>query len=40
MGIPIDHVLATQELALISRKLLTISGSDHRAVVAEIAFKE
>lgn len=40
MGIPIDHVLATQELALLSRKLFTVSGSDHRAVLAEIAFKE
>ncbi|NOT41045.1 MAG: hypothetical protein HOP13_11175 [Alphaproteobacteria bacterium] len=39
MGIPIDHVLATQELALTSRKLFTVSGSDHRAVLAEIAFK-
>lgn len=40
MSIPIDHVLATQEFALVSRKLLTVSGSDHRAVLAEIAFKE
>ena len=40
MSIPIDHVLATQELALLSRKLFTVSGSDHRAVLAEIAFKE
>ncbi len=40
MSIPIDHVLATQELSLLSRKLLTVSGSDHRAVLAEIAFKE
>ncbi len=40
MSMPIDHVLATQELALVSRKLLTVSGSDHRAVLAEIAFKD
>ena len=40
MGIPIDHILASEELALLSRKLHTIKGSDHRAVVAEIAFKE
>jgi endonuclease/exonuclease/phosphatase (EEP) superfamily protein YafD len=39
MGIPIDHVLASEELALQSRKLFTVSGSDHRAVLAEIAFK-
>lgn len=40
MSIPIDHVLTTKELALHSRKLFTVSGSDHRAVLAEIAFKE
>lgn len=40
MGIPIDHVLATEELALQSRKLFTVSGSDHRAVLAEIAFRQ
>jgi endonuclease/exonuclease/phosphatase (EEP) superfamily protein YafD len=40
MGIPIDHILATPELALQSRKLFAVSGSDHRAVLAEIAFKE
>ena len=39
-GIPIDHILATPELALLSRKLMTVYGSDHRAVLAEIAFKE
>jgi endonuclease/exonuclease/phosphatase (EEP) superfamily protein YafD len=40
LGIPIDHVLASEELALQSRKLFTVSGSDHRAVLAEIAFKQ
>jgi endonuclease/exonuclease/phosphatase (EEP) superfamily protein YafD len=40
MGIPIDHVMASSELALLSRDLLTASGSDHRAVLAEIAFKD
>ena len=39
MSIPIDHVLASDELALQSRKLFTIPGSDHRAVLAEIAFR-
>jgi endonuclease/exonuclease/phosphatase (EEP) superfamily protein YafD len=40
LGIPIDHVLASEELALQSRKLFNISGSDHRAVLTEIAFKK
>lgn len=40
IGIPIDHVFATKELALLSRKLFTVLGSDHRAVLAEIAFKK
>ncbi|MBP6012877.1 MAG: endonuclease/exonuclease/phosphatase family protein [Alphaproteobacteria bacterium] len=40
MGIPIDHILASEELALLSRQILTVQGSDHRAVLAEIAFKE
>ena len=40
LGIPIDHVLASEELALQSRKVFTVSGSDHRAVLAEIAFTE
>ncbi len=40
LGIPIDHVLGSAELALQSRRLLTMGGSDHRAVLAEIAFKE
>ncbi len=39
-GIPIDHVLASSELVLASRKLLTAYGSDHRALLAEIAFKD
>lgn len=40
MGIPIDHILASEELALLSRQLFTVQGSDHRAVLTEIAFKE
>jgi endonuclease/exonuclease/phosphatase (EEP) superfamily protein YafD len=40
IGIPIDNVLASPELALISRELIDVEGSDHRAVLAEIAFKE
>ena len=39
-SIPIDHVLASPELVPVSRKLLTAYGSDHRAVLAEIAFKD
>ena len=39
MGIPIDHVLASSELVPLSRQLITVPGSDHRAVLAEIAFK-
>jgi endonuclease/exonuclease/phosphatase (EEP) superfamily protein YafD len=38
-GIPIDHVLASPELVLMSRELRTVYGSDHRAVLTEIAFK-
>lgn len=40
LGIPIDHVLASPELVLISRELIAVTGSDHRAVLAEIAFKD
>jgi endonuclease/exonuclease/phosphatase (EEP) superfamily protein YafD len=40
LGIPIDHVLASPELALVSRELIAVTGSDHRAVLAEIAFKD
>jgi endonuclease/exonuclease/phosphatase (EEP) superfamily protein YafD len=39
LGIPIDHMLASQEIAFVSRTLITIPGSDHRAVLAEIKFK-
>jgi len=39
MGIPIDHMLASQEITFVSRTLITIPGSDHRAVLAEIKFK-
>lgn len=39
MGIPIDHMLASQEITFASRTLITIPGSDHRAVLAEIKFK-
>jgi endonuclease/exonuclease/phosphatase (EEP) superfamily protein YafD len=39
LGIPIDHMLASQEITFVSRKLITIPGSDHRAVLAEIKFK-
>lgn len=39
LGIPIDHMLASQELTFVSRTLVTIPGSDHRAVLAEIKFK-
>ncbi len=40
LGIPIDHVLASDDLVLRSREIVTLPGSDHRAVIAEIAFKE
>lgn len=40
MGIPIDHVLASPELAFLSRELVAVTGSDHRAVLTEIAFKD
>lgn len=40
MSVPIDHVLASPDLVLASRELITVYGSDHRAVLAEIAFKE
>jgi endonuclease/exonuclease/phosphatase (EEP) superfamily protein YafD len=39
MGIPIDHVLTSDELVAHKRELVTIAGTDHRAVLAEIAFK-
>ncbi len=39
LGIPIDHMLASQEITFVSRTLVTIPGSDHRAVLAEIKFK-
>lgn len=40
VGIPIDHVLVSEDLVPLSRQLFTIQGSDHRAVLAEIAFKD
>jgi endonuclease/exonuclease/phosphatase (EEP) superfamily protein YafD len=39
VGIPIDHVLASPELTLLSRDLIAVLGSDHRAVLTEIALK-
>lgn len=39
MGIPIDHVLTSSELVARTRNLVTVAGTDHRAVLAEIAFK-
>lgn len=40
IGIPIDHMLASQDLVFQSRKVITMPGSDHRAVLAEIKFKD
>jgi endonuclease/exonuclease/phosphatase (EEP) superfamily protein YafD len=40
VAIPIDHVLASRDVALLSRRLITVFGSDHRAVLAEIAFRD
>lgn len=39
LGIPIDHMLASEDVVFLSRKVITMPGSDHRAVLAEIAFK-
>lgn len=39
LGIPIDHILASDELVFLSRQVIDAPGSDHRAVVAEVAFK-
>jgi endonuclease/exonuclease/phosphatase (EEP) superfamily protein YafD len=39
MSIPIDHMLASQDVVFLSREVITMPGSDHRAVLAEIAFK-
>lgn len=39
MGIPIDHVLTSNELVAHKREVITIAGTDHRAVLAEVAFK-
>jgi endonuclease/exonuclease/phosphatase (EEP) superfamily protein YafD len=39
MGIPIDHMLASQDVTFLSRQVITMPGSDHRAVLAEIAIK-
>lgn len=39
LGIPIDHMLASRDLVFVSRTLIDMPGSDHRAVLAEIAFK-
>lgn len=40
LGIPIDHVLASDDLVMRTREVVDVPGSDHRAVVSEIAFKK
>lgn len=39
LGIPIDHMLVSQDMTFVSRTLITMAGSDHRAILAEIKFK-
>lgn len=39
LGIPIDHMLASDELVFLSRQVIDAPGSDHRAVLSEIAFR-
>lgn len=40
LGIPIDHVMASDDLVMRTREVINVPGSDHRAVVTEIAFKK
>jgi endonuclease/exonuclease/phosphatase (EEP) superfamily protein YafD len=40
MRVPIDHVMASQGLAFASRKVLSLPGSDHAAVLTEIAIDD
>lgn len=40
LRIPIDHVMASEGLAFASRKVLTLPGSDHAAVLTEIAIED
>lgn len=40
LGIPIDHMLASDELVFLARQVIDAPGSDHRAVVAEVAFRK
>ncbi len=38
--LPIDHVMATEGIAFASRKVLTLTGSDHAAVLTEVAIED
>jgi len=40
LRLPIDHAMATEGLAFASRKVLTFTGSDHAAVLSEIAIAD
>ncbi len=40
LRLPIDHVMATDGIAFASRKVLVLPGSDHAAVLTEIAIED
>jgi endonuclease/exonuclease/phosphatase (EEP) superfamily protein YafD len=40
LSLPLDHVLVSRELAVISRRLGPHLGSDHRPVVVQLAWRE
>ena len=40
LRLPIDHVMATEGIAFASRKVLALPGSDHAAVLTEIALED
>lgn len=39
VGIPLDHVLLSDEVVAVSRELWPFSGSDHRMIVTEVALR-
>ncbi|MCU0878609.1 MAG: endonuclease/exonuclease/phosphatase family protein, partial [Pirellulaceae bacterium] len=40
LSLPLDHVLVSRELAVVSRRLGPPLGSDHRPVVVQLAWRE
>lgn len=40
LRLPIDHVMATEGISLTNRKVLALPGSDHTAVLTEIAIQD